>query len=851
MSFTDLITNPNREKLIGELADIFCGDDQTISGSFPRKLVGRYLSVLSDENLAELKNFYDGENGFNYTHEGVLHEVVHRLAQIGRSYASATARMVIKPEGFDPDSIDSVVNRISEKIDKWFINNHVPEDERAERRKAIMQSIVNEGSIVEIMLTAHPTDAAQFKTISLLMDLEEQLGRDGSVEELDRIFREMARDNLVSDKRKTPDQEEELARRAYGWIQTHEDVIKEELRNALDNNGFGDVTLPERHNKIHLWPKGDADGNPNVNAGELAKGYASLPNGAIIDLRHNAKYHDEGDPNYQFAIERLKVAAQNKGKSEYLIIAESKSADDFINAIQAQLVAGIEMKDTLDVVLLLESVEDCKNAGKIFNELKSNPLFLEYIKHHKEIPVMMAGSDIPRVDGPFGGYFKSQAITDITEELAEIGVKTRYIFGGGFEANRSLGNVNLVPGQIIAAQRRAGYAAIDEHLELVGHPIRTVQGQAILLDTAFGTPGFFSLESMIARQLLALASVPFVELLDHRSNDDTINLSDAKKRGKNLAEAGVEKYHEIVTDERIVNLFAGNGPVISTLLQNDGSRPPSRNGVDLDDWGNLAYSDYRSAGKNPLEMRAISNDFFMSMFGINFNSFAGVAEAVDVVIKADDPANRRFLLSNLAKGDEMIRERAESIAMGLYLADFDAAWRFIDSERPNRGQLSSLSEFYKNKAIPEGYTQDQVTLAYLEDSALRAAEAVLYMVGGDKEPNKEIDLKAPLRAISETIADKLDRRAESVKAEREMIINAELHFREHPEEKIPNGVLIRLKAAASSWLLALKPPSSFMARDAEISPRIGAYTALIEGFRDTPDIFKQLDDPLQAGLVHD
>lgn len=228
------------------------------------------------------------------------------------------------------------------------------------------------------------------------------------------------------------------------------------------------------------------------------------------------------------SIKAIKTIQQNNGEPgcNRYIISHSSSALNVLEVYALFKMCGWKKEDmTIDIVPLIETIEDLKNATNILSTLYKNKEYLAHLKRRKKTQTIMLGFSDGTKDGGYlmGNWSIYKAKEDLTSVSKEYGINVVFFDGRGGPPARGGGKTHKFYASM-------GKNIANEEIQL------TIQGQTV--SSNFGTidSAQYNLEQLIhagiSNELFATKETTFEpgdeELMERLANESFTAYSQLK-----------------------------------------------------------------------------------------------------------------------------------------------------------------------------------------------------------------------------------------------------------------------------------------------------------------------------------
>ena len=659
-----------------------------------------------------------------------------------------------------------------------------------------------------VSLTGHPTNPYTVPYTQVGNELDAVINPEAhaSEEQLKAALNKIIDTPIIGTpgEKKTPREEMEETNIALRNIRDSERELRQRLEQVIANSPYPGLKLPEKIIKTAVWTHGgDADGNPNITKDVLREGYENLAEfDATIDIRHDSgdlinavsgllqKYGiadfkkkdpkeqakiladflngDEevlaeiskitpDDKKAQDVVGRLRICGENPGKTDKLIIANTKGAHDALAALFLLKITGNKVAQegaAIDIVTLSESIEDLEEIHRVQNELLDDPTYRKHLEYRGKIVQMIAKSDTTRVGGSLAQEFQDGAIGEafllpkIAEEKYGLELEMWPFSGGGAALPRGGGRPDEIANRqakaLLEVQAREGYPAGTLKK---GPTITTIQGRQMQL---FFSPEsiFNSIEAFAAQDLhsalLAEGKLP--------SKDKPLAGAEVRKGFSNVAvKSYQDNFYKNESFKKFFNELLENSNRGGVLLGNKSSRPAKRGAGAPKIAEGITYAGLCGEPTDIFETRAITLEKTLSQSGIYAVMFLGLREAFEQY----SPAQMR----EVYQVDKGFRDFIRNQIVTLHMVDLDYSWDMMCvSKRPATDEIKELAaKFSQIESIEDRSERQKITLAYL-DCYIHDVAKKVYETFTGKEPAEEIDLKGLLRIYSPELANEMEYR---------------------------------------------------------------------------------------------
>ena len=473
---------------------------------------------------------------------------------------------------------------------------------------------------------------------------------------------------------------------------------------------------------------------------------------------------------------RLKVVAKNPGCSDKMIIAECKSGVNALASLFLLKVTGstIQEKGAVNVVTLSESADDLLKLADNIAKLLENPIYRDHVAKTGRLFYMIAKSDTQRRGGVAAQYTQEKCVEDVTKKVQELvhkypelhGIELIPFNGGGHALQRGGGKLEelanpyargAMRGLEMDLAEREGYFLAEDSF-FIQAPTLTTQGhQNGILFSSLGAEHFLYMDYIQA----LYSSLKMQGILQDSEYD--VNMEEhlkARKDREVLYKAGRRVYERDIfaSGTRVNSLFA-NGIWVSANLGNSSSRPSKRKGG-YRDGDALTAANFKSAAPQLTDQRAIGSEKMCAHTMTQLITWYSMKDGLDAVLSQEGVGIKG--LNEMYKNDKSTRDSFRSIAVALYMTNFNMAWQMLIGEARPKDPNILLSEEYNPLQKAETIEQHKQTLSFIEGQANETAKIIYQAITGKEVIREDFNAHDLLQEIWPNLAKQIDLREDTL-----------------------------------------------------------------------------------------
>jgi hypothetical protein len=170
--------------------------------------------------------------------------------------------------------------------------------------------------------------------------------------------------------------------------------------------------------------------------------------------------------------------------------------------------------------------------------------------------------------------------------------------------------------------------------------------------------------------------------------------------------------------------------------------------------------------KRAVESRAISYDKVMSLAGLNLGNWCGIKAGWEAVINANGGGQQGLQAAHATyHDDKATRDSMRSIAVSLFMTDFDVAWQSRGREKPKKDELQFMASKYRTAKFDtlEPEERKQITLAHFEIDAIETAKIIYEVFTGKQVDLPNFTPQDLLKKVWPPLAEQMEERDKGIK----------------------------------------------------------------------------------------
>ena len=247
---------------------------------------------------------------------------------------------------------------------------------------------------------------------------------------------------------------------------------------------------------------------------------------------------------------------------ENYIVSQTNDVSDLLEVAlllkeSGGLSLGDNIESTFNLVPLFETIHDLRNAGRVMQDLFSEPKYMNLVRSRGNTQEVMLGYSDSNKDGGFltANWDLYQAEEELVKVFREFGVRLRLFHGRG-------GTVGRGGGPSYDAILAQPPGSVDGQIRI------TEQGEVIASKYADSDIGRRNLETLVAATLEA-------SLIPVRGAG--AELDEFRSAANAMAQSSLKSYRELVFEENgFTDFYRQATPIAEISDLNVGSRPSSR-----------------------------------------------------------------------------------------------------------------------------------------------------------------------------------------------------------------------------------------------------------------------------------